>query len=196
NDDRPGADPVFVISHRVWQSRFGGDPALVGTTFLVLGQPMTLAGVAAEGFFAETLRPDPAGVWLPLAMEPYTRGAASLLERPDMDWLYAIGRLKPQVTTTAVQARATRELQAWLSAQSFLAAADRKQIDRQRIAVVSASGGVATLRYAYERPLALLFATSVLVLLIAAANLANLLLARADPAQIALQSALGASARR
>src|SRR5436190_3489863 len=57
SDDRPGAEPVFVISHRIWLSRLGGDPALVGTSFLVLGQPMTLAGVAARGCFGGTLWP-------------------------------------------------------------------------------------------------------------------------------------------
>jgi hypothetical protein len=88
------------------------------------------------------------------------------------------------------------ELQTWLSAQSFLSAENRKRIAQQRIPVVSAAGGVTLLRYNYERPLTLLFATSLLVLLIAAANLANLLLARTEPAQVAIQTALGASSWR
>src|SRR5207247_7858893 len=92
--------------------------------------------------------------------------------------------------------RATGELQAWLAAQPFLTADDRKQIAQQRIPVVSAAGGVTMLRYNYARPLTLLFATSLLVLLIAAMNLANLLLARTDPGQIAIQTALGASSGR
>ena len=62
---------------------------------LIGGKPMTLAGIAAQEFFGETIRPDPAAVWLPLGQEPYVRGAASLLARPDQDWLYAIGRLNP-----------------------------------------------------------------------------------------------------
>src|SRR5207247_10457417 len=124
------------------------------------------------------------------------RGVASLLHRPDQDWLYLIGRMVPGATRMRIETRATTELQTWLAAQSFLDADARKQIDRQHIPVVIASGGVTLLRYTYERPLTLLFATSLLVLLIAAANLANLLLARTDPGQIAIQTALGAPPRR
>src|SRR5437773_6851826 len=195
-DDEAGAEPVFVMSHRAWATRFGGDSSIVGASFLVSGQPMTLVGVAAEGFFGDTIGPDPAAVWLPLGQQPYVRGAASLLQRSDQDWLYLIGRIKPGAAAPQIAARATTELQAWLAAQSFLGADDRKQLDRQHIPVVTASGGVMVLRYEYQRPLTLLFATSLLVLLIAAANLANLLLARTDPGQIAIQTALGASSGR
>jgi predicted permease len=196
HDDEAGAEPVFVISHRAWLTRYGGDPSVVGAAFLVSGKPMTLVGVAAQEFFGETLGPDPAAVWLPLGHEPYGRGVASLLQRPDQDWLYLIGRMKPGITRMEVERRATTELRSWLAAQPFLRADARKEIDRQSIPIVAAAGGVTVLRYTYAAPLTLLFATSLIVLLIAAANLANLLLARTDPAQIAIQTALGASRGR
>ena len=196
NDDRPGAEPVFVIGHTEWDRRFGRDPSVIGAAFLIGGKPMTLAGVAAEGFFGETIRPDPAGMWLPLGQEPYVRGAAALLARPDQDWLYAIGRLTKGATASAVEARATTELRNWLAAQTYLTEDQKKRVDQQRIQVASAAAGVTILRYTYARPLALLFATSALVLLIAAANLANLLLARTDPGQVAIRTALGASVGR
>src|SRR5262245_57406456 len=66
NDDRPGSEPVFVMSHAVWQRRFGGDPAIVGQSFLVGGKPMTLAGIAAPEFFGDTIQPDPPEMWMPL----------------------------------------------------------------------------------------------------------------------------------
>jgi macrolide transport system ATP-binding/permease protein len=157
---------------------------------------MALAGIAAEGYDGETLGPDPPNLWLPLAHEPYLRGATSILARFDQDWLYLVGRMAPGAPRTALEPLATTELQAWLAAQSFLTAEDRKQIPQQQIRVASAAGGVAMLRYNYARPLTLLFATSLIVLVIAAANLANLLLARTDPAQIAIQTALGASVWR
>jgi macrolide transport system ATP-binding/permease protein len=196
NDDRAGAEPVFVMSHAAWERRFGRDPSVVGAAFLIAGKPMTLAGIAAQEFFGETIRPDPAAVWLPLGQEPYVRGAASLLARADQDWLYAIGRLNPGATAASVEARATTEQQNWLTTQTWLTEEQKKRIGQQRIPVAPAAGGVTILRYTYARPLTLLFATSALVLLIAAANLANLLLARTDPGQVAIQTALGASVGR
>jgi macrolide transport system ATP-binding/permease protein len=195
-DDRPGAHPVFVMSHRAWAIQFGSDPSIIGAAFLVLGKPMTLVGITPEQFFGDTIVPDPAALWLPLGQEPYARGTASFLDRVDQDWLYLIGRLKPGATAAQVGQPATAALRSWLRAQTFLPAENQKLIDRQTISVVSAAGGVTLLRYNYEQPLTLLFATSLLVLLIAAANLANLLLARTDPSQIAIQTALGASPRR
>ncbi|HUF24768.1 MAG TPA: ADOP family duplicated permease [Vicinamibacterales bacterium] len=196
SDDAPGAHPVFVMSHRMWTSRYGADPAAVGSTFLVSGKPMTLAGVAAPGFYGETVRPDPAGVWLPMGQEPALRGTASLIEHADQDWLYAIGRLAPGATREQIAARVTPALQQWLSAQSFVGAGVRVQIVRQQIAVVPAAGGVQTLTAAFGQPVRLLSLMSALVLLIAAANLANLLLARADRGQAAVRVALGASPSR
>jgi predicted permease len=195
-DDRAGAPPVFVMSHRAWAGRFASDPALVGAAFLVAGRPMTLVGVAEPRFFGDTVVPDPAAVWLPLGQEPYLRGAASILARPDQDWLYLIGRLAPGATRAAVAARATTELRTWLAGQPFVAERDRERIARLRVEVVSAAGGVKTLRYAFQQPLTILLAMSGLVLLIAAANIANLILARSDRQQVALQAALGATPAR
>src|SRR5262245_40987050 len=196
SDDRAGADPVFVMSYAAWDKRFGHDPSIVGAAFLIGGKPMTLAGIAAEEFFGDTLRPDPAALFLPLGQEPYVRGASSLVARPDQDWLYAIGRLASGASTTQVSARATTEVQNWLSAQTYLTEDQKKRVNQQTIQVVPSPSGVTALRYTYARPLTLLFVTSALVLLIAAANLANLFLARTDPGQVAIQTALGASVGR
>jgi predicted permease len=195
-DDRPGAEPVFVMSHRAWTDRFGRDSAVVGAPFDVAGKSMILAGVAAEEFFGDTIRPDPAAVWLPLGQEPYLRGAGALTARPDQDWLYAIGRLAPGSTPAAAEARASTELRQWLAAQTFLGEQDRAAVSRQSIVIRPAAGGVSILRYTYAEPLTILFVMSGLVLLIASANLANLLLARSDRGQVAIQAALGASTRR
>src|SRR5438552_7663421 len=160
NDDRAGAEPVFVMSYGTWTRRFGHDPSIIGGAFLVGGKPMTLAGIAAEEFFGDTIRPDPAAIWLPLGQEPYARGAASMLARPDQDWLYAIGRLKDGASAAAVKARATTEVQTWLAAQPFIPAELRTRIAQARVDVVPAAGGVSILRYNFARPLTLLFAMS------------------------------------
>lgn len=196
DDDRPGAAPAFVMSHRVWTYRYGQDPSVVGGAFLVNGTPMTLVGVAAAEFFGDTIRPNPAGLWIPLGQEPAIRGAASVLVRAESDWLYAVGRLRPGVRPAQIEAHMTTALQQWLLAQAFVPEANRDEIAQQRIPVVTAGGGIGLMRIAFERSLTILFITSGLVLLIASANLANLLLARADRADGAIRAALGASTAR
>jgi predicted permease len=195
DDDRPGAAPVVVLSHRAW-SLFGADPQIVGSALIVNGMPMTVAGVAPRDFFGDTIRPDPADVWLPMGQEPALRAAGSLIERADQHWLYAIGRLKPDATPQQVSARATAALQQWLSTQSFIPQSSRDRIPRQYIAVTAAAGGIPLMAGQYARSLARLLTTSAVLLLIAAANLANMLLARADRGQAAIRAALGASGWR
>ncbi len=196
SDDRSDAPPVIVMSHQAWTERYARDPAVVGATFFVMGKPMTVVGVAAESFFGDSIRPDPAAFWIPIGQEPMLRGAGSLVDRPGSYWLYSIGRITPGATPAAIQTRATGVLQQWLSGQDFLSDTARTEIPQQRIPVVTARGGVELLRYSFAQPLNLLFVTSGLVLLITAANLANLLLARADRGQAALRAALGASSGR
>ncbi len=195
-DDRPGAEPVVVISHQAWTQQFGQDPALVGSSILVYGRPMTIAGVAAEGFFGDTIRPNPATLWIPLGHEPALRGDASLIDRVNQDWLYAIGRLRPGVAPEQAAMRATNALRQWLESQSFLSNEERAQLRQQHVRVVSAGGGVPMLQSQFGNVLTILFITSGLVLLIATANLANLLLARTDRGQAAIRAALGASTAR
>jgi predicted permease len=195
DDDRPGAPPVVVLSYRTW-SRLGLDPRVIGSAVIVNGTAMTVAGVTAPSFYGDTLRPDPTGAWIPLAQEPALRGSGSLIDRADQDWLYAIGRLRRGASPEQATARMTAALQQWLSAQSFLSDRDRPRIAEQRIAVTAAGGGVQVVQRQFANPLTWLFITSAVLLLIATANLANLLLARADRGQAAIRAALGASGSR
>src|SRR5215468_9717272 len=64
-DDQPGAAPVAVLSHRVWQTTYGSDPSIVGSTFVVEGHPFTVTGIAPAGFFGEMLQSDPPDIWVP-----------------------------------------------------------------------------------------------------------------------------------
>src|SRR3954470_18741242 len=94
-DDTPAASPALVLSHHVWQTTYGGDPAIVGATFIVEGRPFTVVGVAPPGFFGETLRGDPPDLWIPLQQEPLLNGDVSILRQPISAWLRVIGRLRP-----------------------------------------------------------------------------------------------------
>src|SRR5437867_1357193 len=106
-DDRPSAPPAAVLSYRVWQGTYGGDPSVVGSTFVVEGQPFTVIGVTPPGFFGETLRSDPPDLWLPLQHEPLITGPGSLLRQPVSAWLRVIGRLRPGATVAGMATRLT-----------------------------------------------------------------------------------------
>src|SRR5262249_45303116 len=107
DDDRPAAPPVAVLSHRVWQTTYGGDSGVVGSTFVIEGHPFTVIGVAPPGFFGETLRSDPPDVWIPLHQEPLIQSSGSLLNQSVSAWLRVIGRLRPGVSTAGMGPRLT-----------------------------------------------------------------------------------------
>jgi predicted permease len=201
-DDTPAASPVLVLSHHVWQSTYGGDPAIVGATLIVEGQPFTVLGVAPPGFFGETLRGDPPDLWVPLQQEPLINGDTSLLRQPVAAWLRVIGRLRPGATADGMSARLTGVLHQWIQHDSGYPAnwmpGVIQALPRQVITVVPAGAGVAIMKEQYGRSLQILLGVCGLVLLIACANVANLLLARAAArrGQTAVRLAIGASRRQ
>jgi predicted permease len=199
SDDRAAAPPVAVLSYRAWQTEYGADPTVVGSSFVVEGHPFTIAGIAPPGFFGETLRSDPPDIWLPLQQEPLVRGEGSLLRQSISAWLHVIGRLKPGANTEGVSVRLTELLRNWLIHDSGYPASWITELSRllpkQHIAIVPAGAGVAEMKEDYGRSLAILLGVCGLVLLIACANLANLLLARGMTrrSQTSVRLAIGAS---
>jgi predicted permease len=198
-DDKPGAPPVIVISHRAWQMNYGGDPAVVGSTFNIEGHPFTLIGVAPPGFFGETLRSDPPDIWIPLHQEPLIDGEGNLLYQSSAAWLRMMGRLRPGATIEGMSPRLTGVLRQWIQHDSGYPANWMPDVIRtlpkQVIHVIPAGGGVGVMKEEYGRSLQILLAVCGLVLLIACANVANLLLARAVSrrGQTAIRLAIGAS---
>ena len=199
-DDRPAASPVVVMAYHAWQGQYGGDASVVGTTLVIEGQAFTVAGIAPPGFFGETLRADPPDMWVPLQQEPLIIGAeTSLLRQPISSWLRVIGRLRPGATVEGMDARLTGILRQWMQHEAgyppnWLAEVERV-LPQQVITVVPAGAGVGVMKEQYGRSLRILLAVCALVLLIACANVANLLLARAVArrGQTAVRLAMGAS---
>jgi predicted permease len=201
-DDAPAAPPVAVLSHHVWQSTYGADPSMVGATLVVEGHPFTVVGVTPPGFFGETLRGDPPDLWIPVQQEPLINGDTSILRQPISAWLRVIGRLRPGATTDGIGPRLTGILHQWMQHESGYPANWMPDViqglPRQVIAVVPAGAGVGIMKEQYGRSLQILLAVCGLVLLIACANVANLLLARAVArrGETALRLAIGASRRQ
>ncbi len=202
DDDTPASAPVVVLSHHVWQNTYGSDASIVGSALVVEGHPFTVIGVAAPGFFGETLRGNPPDVWIPLQQEPMIAGENSLLRQPVSAWLRAIGRLKPGASIDGMAPRLTGVLRQWMQYDSGYPANWMPDIIRmlpkQTIAIVPAGAGVGVMKEQYGRSLQILLAVCGLVLFIACANVANLLLARAVArrTQTAVRLAVGASRRQ
>ena len=199
SDDKAGAAPVTVLSYQSWQNDYAGDPGVVDSTFYIQGHPFTIVGVAPPGFFGDRVDSHPPEVWLPLSTELVINGENAILNHADANWLYAIGRLKPGVNLSALQQKLSASLRQWLATQAtYVQRGGDTLIPKQHVVLTPAGGGVQNLQQETGKGLNLLMALSALVLLVACANVANILLARnaARRAETSLRVALGAARGR
>jgi predicted permease len=196
SDDAPGAAPVAVLSYSAWQAAHAGDRKVIGSTFFIQSRPVTIVGVAPPGFFGDRINSHPPAFWIPLNSEPYFEGETSILKQAASNWLYALGRLKPGVSPAALNSKISATLRQFLATQpAYTSNGGDKEIPKQHVILTPGGGGIQNLQQETGDGLRLLTWISALVLLVACANIANLLLARgtARRAETSIRTALGAS---
>ena len=199
SDDQPGAALVAVLSYPAWQAAHGSDATIVGATVMVQNQPMTIVGISPPGFFGDRIDSDPPALWIPLNDETVLGAETSMLKQPDTNWLYVLGRVKPGVSVGGLQGKLSNSLRQWLATvNSYTINGNDTQIPKQHVVLTAGGGGVQRLQMQAGSGIRLLMAIAGLVLLVACANIANLLLAKGATrrAEISIRMALGAARSR
>ena len=201
DDDRvANGGPVVVLNYDYWKQRFGGDPAIVGKKLTINKYPFTVIGVAQPGFDGMELGRSPK-IFVPVTMQPVILiSLTKFLTDRRTRWVNAFGRLKPGVNLKQAKAslqpfmHSMLEMEVKEPAFALASAYDKDQFLKCTIDVLPGSQGKSTMRHVVSTPLWVLMAITGVVLLIACANLANLLLARAARRQkeIAVRMAVGA----
>jgi predicted permease len=196
SDDGPASAPVAVMSYQAWQAAHGGDPSMIGSTLYIQNQPVTMVGISPPGFFGDRVDSDPPAYWIPLNDEPILERESSLLQQPDTNWLYVLGRVRSGLSPGGLQEKMSSNLRRWMATQTFYTAngAD-KEIPKQHVVVTPGGAGIQNVQMQISGGLHLLMAISGLVLLVACANIANLLLAKGATrrADTSIRMALGAA---
>jgi predicted permease len=196
DDATPGGGPVAVISDSFWQRRFNRSQAVIGKTIDVNLTPITIVGVAPRGFTGASHVQAPQDLFLPLSMQPviFPKPEGSLLSDPDTWWIQIMGRLQPGQSEQAARASLAVSLDQAIRSTMIVP----KDRTLPSLLLLPGKRGWNSTSHDLEHPASLLLVLAGLVLLLACANVANLLLARGSSRQreISVRLALGAGKRR
>ncbi|MGD2120921.1 MAG: ABC transporter permease [Gemmatimonadota bacterium] len=202
DDQTPGAHFVAVLSHEYWERQLGSDPGVLNSTIQVNGQPLTILGIAPEGFRGTTLGIQP-DVYVPITMREVMMPGWNPLENRRAYWVYLFGKLNREVALEQARAELNTlyrglitEVEAPL--QSGMSDQTMERFLAKQITVEAEPRGQSQLHTEARTPLILLISITAVVLLIACANIANLLLARGANRgpEMAMRASLGAGRKR
>jgi predicted permease len=199
-----GSNAVAVISYRYWLENLSADPNAVGRSITINGKSFMVVGVMPRAFYGVELNEQAPDMWLPITMQADVMMQPSLLKPDGLFWIHMMARRRPDVSVAQAQAWVTVEFQRFLTRRegTEISALRRQQISGTFIPLLPGGGGLSYLRSEYQAPLKVLMAMVGVVLLIACANLANLLLAKSASrerefcARLALGSSRGRIARQ
>jgi macrolide transport system ATP-binding/permease protein len=197
-DDQKGAPITAVMSYDAWHQDYAGDPSVVGSAFYINTKPAIIIGVAPKGFYGDRIDTNPPKYFLPMnSMDPVI--GAPYFNDPDIQWAYIIGRIKPGASLATLQAKASTLLkQQFAPLKTFTDQRAQKVLPLTHVVLTPGGGGIQNMQDGYKDHLKLLQWIVALVLLVACANIANLLLVRgmSRKAELSIRSALGARRSR
>jgi macrolide transport system ATP-binding/permease protein len=197
-DDVQGAPMVAVMSYETWQRDYAGDPSVVGSMFWINTKAVTIAGIAPQGYFGDRLSSRPPNFYLPIETMPVLANVPYVHD-PSQLWLDMVGRVKPGVSLPALQEKVSALVRQSLADTRAFANADNKPLlPKVHVVLSPGGGGIQSMQENYGTNLHLLMWISGAVLLIACANIANLLLVRGmgRKTEMSVRTALGATRGR
>jgi len=198
SDDQKGAPITAVMSYDAWMQDYAGDPSVIGSVFYINTLPATIIGVAPKGFYGDRIDTNPPKYFLPMNSMDTVIGAPYFND-PDVQWAYIIGRIRPGTSVPALQAKASELLKQELApTKTFTDERAKKVLPKTHVVLSPGGGGIQNMQDGYKDHLRLLQWIAAMVLLVACANIANLLLVRgmSRRAELSIRSALGAQRRR